>query len=246
MINKCLYQYTATRLAPLFGASQDGISEAGTCMEVILIRYKIKGVMRVIPVKIDQILWTNKYNGCDGSSRITALSNALGSVLSLSYNHIAKHFMGCNWDGKYFKMNCAEILTRRYALKPIQFNLWDFNHLLELAHDDLRLKCSIPWYQNRLDSVAKFKTRFNWGKSQQLLKIEHDKNHSKFKTLIRYVTTRFIAYLYRSMDRFIYNYKFMYYLLNKSDDEEDRNLVQFMSQLGNVCDILIITEMLKF
>ena len=67
--------------------------------------------------------------------------------------------------------------------------------------------------------------------------------NERFKALIRYVPTRFVAYLYRSLERYIYNFKFIIFELSRSDSKEDKDVLSEMIQLNNVCDVLMILEL---
>eukprot|EP01083_Nonionella_stella_P259252 885390_1 len=96
----------ATGLPPFFGSSQDGISEGKTCMEIILTRLLIKGVQRVVPIRVDHIKWKDYLDSGTGKSRVYALQKALQMDLGLSASHISCFYMGSCWDGKYFGLHC--------------------------------------------------------------------------------------------------------------------------------------------
>ena len=52
-------------------------------MEKMLIRCKINGVMRNVPIGVEHLTWSNDWDRGDGKSRIYALATALEQDLGL-------------------------------------------------------------------------------------------------------------------------------------------------------------------
>ncbi len=101
---------------PFFGSSQDGVAEARKCLEVILTRVKVKGVQRILPLRVDHLTWVDNWTSGTGGSRVLALRKAFEHDLGLSKRHIKTYYMGCDVDGKYWKLgwSCFDIALTHF------------------------------------------------------------------------------------------------------------------------------------